>query len=275
MSTTLFKHSVTNFYLLLFFIGLSISSVVLDIKYSNSNYIRIIINDFLITPIQYLASTPSTFFSKFVEEKKTVEQLKQKIEELEKQNTAMKINLQRIDVLENEVSRLRSIKSQMDNNLKNIKIAQITQNDVIPNKKSVQINVGSNYKTKVGQTVMGVNGLLGQVVEVNVYSSKVLLITDSDSNVPAKTARTGQQIIIKGRYQDNLLEVSFFPNDSEVESGDLIITSGQANRFIPSLKIGRVVEVIRNEGERFSQVIIKPLEDADKVTEVILSADER
>ena len=274
MSTTLFKHSVTNFYLLLFFIGLSVSSVVLDIRYSNSNYIRIIINDFLITPIQYLASTPSTFFSKFVEEKKTIEQLKLKIGELEKQNTAMKINLQRIDVLENEVSRLRSIKSQMDNNLKNIKIAQITQKDVIPNKKSVQINVGSNYKTKVGQTVMGVNGLLGQVVEVNVYSSKVLLITDNDSNVPAKIARTGQQIIIKGRSQDNLLEVSFFPNDSEVESGDLIITSGQANRFIPSLKIGRVVEVIRNEGERFSQVIIKPLEDADKVSEVILSADE-
>ena len=275
MSTTLFKHSVSNFYLLLFFIGLSISSVVLDIKYSNSNYIRIVINDFLITPIQYLASTPSTFFSKIVEEKKTVEQLKQKIEELEKQNTAMKINLQRIDVLENEVSRLRSIRSQMNNNLKNIKIAQITQKDVIPNKKSVQINIGSNYKTKVGQTVMGVNGLLGQVVEVNVYSSKVLLITDNDSNVPAKIARTGQQIIIKGRSQDNLLEVSFLPNDSEIESGDLIITSGQANRFIPSLKIGRVVEVIRNEGERFSQVIIKPLEDVDKVSEVILSSNER
>ena len=275
MSTTLFKHSVTNFYLLLFFVGLSVSSVVLDIKYSNSNYIRIVINDFLITPIQYLTSTPSTFFSKFIEEKKTIEQLEQTIESLEKQNTAMKINLQRIDVLENEVSRLRSIKSQVDNNLKNIKIAQITQKDVIPNKKSVQINVGSNYKTNVGQTVMGVNGLLGQIVEVNVYSSKVLLITDSDSNVPAKIARTGQQIIIKGRSQDNFLEVSFLPNDSEIQSGDLIITSGQANRFIPSLKIGRVVEVIRNEGERFSQVIIKPLEDVDKVSEVILSSDER
>ena len=275
MSTTLFKHSVTNFYLLLFFVGLSISSVVLDIKYSNSNYVRIIINDFLITPIQYLASTPSTFFSEFVEEKKTIEQLNQKIKNLEKQNTAMKINLQRIDVLENEVSRLRSIKSQIDNNLKNIKIAQITQKDVIPNKKSVQINIGSNYSTQVGQTVMGVNGLLGQVVEVNVYSSKVLLITDNDSNVPAKIARTGQQIIIKGRSQDNLLEVSFLPNDSEIESGDLIITSGQANRFIPSLKIGRVVDVIRNEGERFTQAIIKPLEDADKVSEVIISADER
>ena len=120
----------------------------------------------------------------------------------------MKINLQRIDVLENEVSRLRSIKKKADVSLKNIKIAQITQMDVIPNKKSVQINIGSDYNTQIGQTVMGVKGLLGQVVEVNVYTSKVLLITDADSNVPAKIARTGQQVIIKGRSQDDMLENS-------------------------------------------------------------------
>ena len=111
MSSSLFKQSVTNFYLLLFFIGLSVSSIVLDIKYSNSNYIRIFINDFLINPIQYLANfTPSTFFSSIVEERETIEMLKTKIEALQKENVTMKINLQRIDVLENEVSRLRGIK---------------------------------------------------------------------------------------------------------------------------------------------------------------------
>lgn len=255
--------------------GLSISSIVLDLKYSNSNYIRIIINDFLITPIQYLASTPSTFFTKFVEEKRTIEELRLQIENLQKENTAMKINLQRIDILENEVSRLRSMKKNMDIGLTNIKIAQITQMDVIPNKKSVQINIGSDYNTQIGQTVMGVKGLLGQVVEVNVYTSKVLLITDADSNVPAKIARTGQQIIIKGRSQDDMLEIPFLPNDSEIESGDLLVTSGQAKRFIPSLKIGRVVEVVRNEGDRFSQVIIQPLEDINNISEVILSAEEK
>jgi len=274
VSSSIFKKSVTNFYLLLFFLSLSVTSIVLDIKHSNSNYIRIVINDFLINPIQYLASTPSTFFSKFMEEKKTIEKLKLEIEILQKQNTAMKINLQRIDVLENEVSRLRGIKNNIDKNLKNIKIAQITQKGVIPNKKSVQINVGSDYNIKQGQTVMGINGLLGQIVEVNVYSSKVLLITDNDSNVPAKIARTGQQIIIKGRSQDNMLEVSFLPNDSEIKNGDLIVTSGQANRFISSLKIGRVVEVIRNEGERFSQAIIEPLENVDNISEVVISGDE-
>ena len=100
MSSSLFKQSVTNFYLLLFFIGLSVSSIVLDIKYSNSNYIRIFINDFLINPIQYLASTPSTFFSSMVKERETIEVLTTKIEALEKENTTMKINLQSPEIRE-------------------------------------------------------------------------------------------------------------------------------------------------------------------------------
>ncbi len=257
------------------FIVISVSSIVLDIKYSNSNYIRIIINDFLINPIQYAAATPAKFFRNFMEERKTTEELKLQIEKLEKDNISMKINLQRIDILEKEVSRLRAIRQEIDTSLGNIKIAQITQKDIIPNKKSIQINIGSDYNTKVGQTVMGVNGLLGQVVEVNMYSSKVLLITDNSSNVPAKIARTGQQIIVKGRPQDSMLEVSFLPNDSQILNGDLIITSGQANRFIASLKIGRVVEVIKKEGERFLEAIIEPLERVENISEVVISSDEK
>ena len=43
--------------------------------------------------------------------------------------------------------------------------------------------------------------------------------------------------------------------------------------YLSSLNVK--VDVIRNEGERFTQAIIKPLEDADKVSEVIISPDER
>ena len=270
MSSLTFKKSVTNFYLLIFLIILSISSIVLDIKYSNSNYIRIYINDFIINPIQYLARTPSMFFSSFMTEKETIAELKEEIERLEKENISMKINLQRLDVLESQVSRLRGIRENLDNEIKNIKIAEITETNVIPNRKSIQINVGSNYDLIVGQTVMGVNGLLGQIVEVNMYTSKVLLITDSDSNVPAKIGRTGQQIIVKGGAEDNLLEVPFLPNDSDIKTGDLIITSGQANRFIPSLKIGRVKDVIKNDGERFIQAIIDPIEKVENISEAVI-----
>lgn len=275
MSSLTFKKSVTNFYLLIFLIILSISSIVLDIKYSNSNYIRIYVNDFIINPIQYLARTPSMFFSSFIIEKETIAELKEEIDRLEKEKISMKINLQRLDVLESQVSRLRGIRQNLDDEIKNIKIAEITGTNVIANKKSIQINIGSDYNLIVGQTVMGVNGLLGQIIEVNMYSSKVLLITDSNSNVPAKIARTGQQIIVKGGAEDNLLEVPFLPNDSDIQIGDLIITSGQANRFIPSLKIGRVKDVIKNDGERFIQAIIDPLEKVENISEAVIPSNIR
>lgn len=274
MSSAIFKKSVTNFYLLIFLISLSIISVVIDLKYPSTNYVRVIINDFIVNPIQYIVKTPSNFFYSLAEEKETIDQLQSKIEKLEEDNIVMKMNLQRIDVLENEVSRLRSIKSEMAQRIENIKIAKITQRNVIPNKESIQISIGSKDYIKIGQTVMGTNGLVGQVVEVSMYSSKVLLITDINSNVPAINTRTGKQLIIKGRSQDDFLEISFLKNNTDIRSGDLIVTSGQAGRFIASLNVGRVIEIIRNEGERFATVIIEPSEYINDVNEVIISSDE-
>ena len=273
MSSSIFKKSVTNFYLLIFLISLSILSIIIDLKHTSTNYLRTAVNDFILSPIQYIVKTPSDFFYSILEETKTIAQLESKIERLEKDNKMMKINLQRIDILEDEVSRLRSIKRAMSKKFKNIQIAKVIQGDVIPNKESIKINIGSNDKVIMGQTVMGANGLIGQIVEVALYSSKVLLITDVNSNVPATITRTGKQVIVKGRSQDDLLEISF-TDDTDIKSGDLIVTSGQAGRFIASLNIGRIVQIEMNEGERFAKVLVDPSEYIENINEVIVTPDE-
>ncbi len=273
MSSSIFKKSVTNFYLLLFLISLSIASIIVDLKYPSTNFTRTMVNDFIVSPIQYIVRTPSNFFYSLLEETETIAQLKSKIEILEKDNKMMRINLQKIDILEDEISRLRSIKRSMSKKFENIQIAKVIQEGVIPNKKSIKINVGSNDKAIMGQTVMGANGLIGQIVEVALYSSKVLLITDVNSNVPAIITRTGKQVIVKGRLQDDLLEISF-TDDTDLQSGDLIVTSGQAGRFIASLNIGRIVQIDMNEGERFAQVLVEPSEYLDSINEVIITSDE-
>jgi rod shape-determining protein MreC len=231
------------------------------------------VNDFIISPIQYVVKTPSNFFYGLLEETETIAHLKSKIESLEKDNKMMKMNLQKIDILEDEVSRLRSIKRSMSKKFENIQIAKVIQGDVIPNKESIKINIGSNDKVIMGQTVMGSNGLIGQIVEVALYSSKVLLITDANSNVPAIITRTGKQVIVKGRSQDDLLEISF-TDDTDIKSGDLIVTSGQAGRFIASLNIGRIVKIEMNKGERFAQVLVEPSEYIENINEVIVTPDE-
>ena len=273
MSSSIFKKSVTNFYLLLFLISLSIISITVDLKYPSTNFTRTVVNDFIVSPIQYVVKTPSSFFYSLLEETETIAQLESKIERLEKDNKIMKMNLQKIDILEDEVSRLRSIKRVMSKKFENIQIAKVIQGDVLPNKESIKINIGSNDKVIKGQTVMGANGLIGQIVEVSLYSSKVLLITDINSNVPAIITRTGKQVIIKGRSQDNLLEISF-TDDTDIKSGDLIVTSGQAGRFIASLNIGRIVKIEMNKGERFAEVVVEPSEYIENINEVIVTPDE-
>ena len=275
MSTSIFKKSVADFYLLVIFVALSITNIALDIRYANSNYIRILINDYLINPIQYIVETPSSFFNHIMEEKKNIAELNKKITQLEKENIALKANIQKIDILENEITRLRSIETKITDKIKDIKIANVIRRNILPDKESIQINAGSKDNVQLGQTIFGIHGLVGQVVEVNMQSSKVLLITDANSNVPGIIARTGKQVIIKGRSQDNLLEISFISNDSDLKSGDLISTSGQAGRYLASLKIGRITEIIKNEGERFATVIVEPTEDIENINEVIFSFDQK
>lgn len=273
MSPSIFKKSVTNFYLLISLISISILSVIIDLKYPSTNFARTVVNDFILSPIQYVVKTPSHFFYSILEETETIAQLESKIESLEKDNKMMKMNLQRIDILKDEVARLRSIKRALSKKFENIQIAKVIQGDVIPNKESIKIDIGSNDNIALGQTVMGTNGLIGQIVEVALYSSKVLLITDVNSNVPAIITRTGKQVIVKGRSQDDLLEISF-TDDSDIKSGDLIVTSGQAGRFIASLNIGRIVQIKMNEGERFAEVLVEPSEYIENINEVIVTPDE-
>ena len=274
MSTPIFKKSVTNFYLLLLLIILSIVSIVFDKKYPTSNNIRLAVNDYIFNPMQYIMKTPSSFINNLIMERKTIDDMKIEISKLKKDNLKIKVNLQRIDVLENEVTRLRAIKAAATKKIKNIKIAKVIQRDVIPNKKSLKMNIGLKDNIKMGQTVMGVNGLIGQVVEINSFTSKVLLITDSSSNVPAIIARTGQQVIVKGGSQTDMMEISFLKNEANIQKGDLIVTSGQAKRFIASIKVGRVTDVVNNEGERFSTVTLMPLENINDINEVIVTSDE-
>ena len=274
MSSPIFKKSVTNFYLLLLLIILSIVSIVFDKKYPTSNIIRVAVNDYIFNPIQYIIKTPSSFINTLIMEKKSIDDMETEISKLKKENLKIKVNLQRIDVLENEVTRLRSIKAAAIKKIENIKIAKVIQRDVIPNKKSLKMNIGSKDNIKIGQTVMGINGLIGQVVEINSFTSKVLLITDSSSNVPAIIARTGQQVIVKGESQTDMMEISFLKNEANIQKGDLIVTSGQAKRFIASIKVGRVKDVVKNEGERFSRVTLMPLENINDINEVIVTTDE-
>ena len=101
-------------------------------------------------------------------------------------------------------------------------------------------------------------------------SSKVILISDLNHNIPSQITRTGEKVIVKGKNNNNELELIFVPTNTDIKIGDSISTSGMANRFKPNIPIGIVKDVINEKEKKFMKISIKPLENIGNASELIL-----
>lgn len=95
----------------------------------------------------------------------------------------------------------------------------------------------------IGMPVRSPKGLIGRVVDAGALASRVLLVSDRASIVPARILRTGQPVISQGRGDGTVdlrpLEVGRNP----FKPGDIVITSGTGGLYPPLIPIARVVRL--------------------------------
>tara|TARA_B100001996_G_scaffold85447_1_gene63076 strand:+ start:942 stop:1667 length:726 start_codon:yes stop_codon:yes gene_type:complete len=230
-------------------------------------------NDLIIYPIHNISILPKSLFSSFMTEYKDVEILENEISELKKENLNLKIKLQELAQLKEENNRLRNIQKKSENIAKKQTIVKVISNSASPNKKLVVIDKGTNQGIYIGQNVIGIKGLIGQVIETSFVSSKVILINDVNHNVPGEVNRTGEKVIISGSKDNNQLTINYAPVDTTIEKGDVISTSGIAERFKPKIPIGKVNLVEKDPEKRFSKIEIEAFENLNNISELILIWD--
>jgi rod shape-determining protein MreC len=110
-----------------------------------------------------------------------------------------------------------------------------------PFRRSVLINVGGRDGILDGWATMDGLGVVGRISGVGERTSRVLLLTDSNSRVPVTIQPSGQQALLTGdNTQAPVLEFIEAPED--ISAGDRIITSGDGGLFPPGLLVGQVVE---------------------------------
>ena len=111
--------------------------------------------------------------------------------------------------MRDENIRLRKISKASNITSKKQTIVKVISNTASPNKRVVSIDKGEKYGVYIGQNVIGVNGLVGQVIETAFVSSKVILITEPTHNTPAVVDRTGTNILVTGHANDEKLVVPY------------------------------------------------------------------
>lgn len=175
------------------------------------------------------------------------------------QQTVLEARLQKFLALRNENSELKSLLSASSSAQMRSMAARILAVDTSTSRQIVVISKGSHDGVIRGQAVLDAKGVTGQVIDVGLFTSTVLLISDSKCAVPVLNQRTGERAIVVGTNHIGRLALINLPNTSSVAVGDLLVTSGLGGNYPEGYPVGYVEEVQNTNGDDFIKVMVNPL----------------
>lgn len=114
-----------------------------------------------------------------------------------------------------------------------------------PFRQSVLINLGARDRIVDGWAAMDGLGLVGRVSGVGQETSRILLITDTESQIPILIKPSEQSGLMVGD-NTNLPLVNFLERTDDIQPGDQVFTSGDGGVFPSDLLVGTVVRASDN-----------------------------
>lgn len=134
------------------------------------------------------------------------------------------------------------------------------------------IDQGEKAGFKQDDAVLAGGGLAGHIIETGPLSSKVLSIIDDRSSVSATVLRTGETGILRGDIE--LIQDGFCKFEIDIESeiitGDQIVTSHLSDIYPPGIMIGVVEEVIISKNGLSQYAHIRPLANFKDLKQVLI-----
>tara|TARA_B100001057_G_scaffold4595_1_gene4125 strand:- start:737 stop:1957 length:1221 start_codon:yes stop_codon:yes gene_type:complete len=120
-------------------------------------------------------------------------------------------------------------------------LAKIIVDHDSPFLKSIIINKGSKDNIKIGTNIYDQSYLVGRVIEVNYKTSRVLLLSDLNSNVPVTIAPQNIQAIISGSA-DNIGQIKYIKAglSEKFTEESIAYTSGTGAIFKSGVPIGKL-----------------------------------
>ncbi len=140
----------------------------------------------------------------------------------------------------------------------------------------ITINKGDNAGVKPNMAVITADGMLGKVLSVSQSSSTVQLLTGFDefNRISAMVQRDGKDVVGVIEQYDEENEALLFKiieeSDSDLEKGDVVLSSGMGGVFPSRLLIGTVEEVIPDQYGLTQTALIKPAADMHSINNVIV-----
>lgn len=238
--------------------SLSFIVMIVDAHYHSLDGVRRGLSLFA-APIQYTVDYPVRVMAWVRSLVSTKKSLIDDNMQLRYQQTMLEARLQKFMLLQNENSQLKALLSATSSETMRTMAAQILAVDTTPARQLLILNKGTRDGVLVGLPVLDAKGVMGQVIDVGLMTSTVLLISDSNCAVPVRNDRTGERAILVGTNNISHLSLINLPSTSSIIKGDLLVTSGLGRRYPEGYPVGRVDEVTHILGDDFMTVRVTPI----------------
>ena len=215
----------------------------------------------LAKPITSVGGVLDSYFN-IIGVKKENRELKEKYEKLYVEN-------QKLAETERENTRLRKLLDFAQKKPNTMIAAAVIGEDLKNWFRCVIIDKGSKHNVRQKMPVVTPKGIVGQVVEVDLWHSKVMVLNDSNSSVDVSVEGKNTRGLLEGTGQ-NTIKMKYVTKNDDIEIGDKLVTSGKDGIYPKGIPVGIVITVNKNKAGIFTDIDVMPYNNFRQLDEVLL-----
>lgn len=214
-------------------------------------------------PFIYLHARVSEPICRWASQKKTIQQLKKKVAQLEKKNEALLATAIRKHAQLSYLETTKELRSFSKRYKSHFLLSQVLVRSFGDQEHYFYIEGGAMAGVEKDMIVTYKNQLVGKVDTVYPWYSKVCLITDPKCKIAAYCPASKAHGIHEGIYQQEATRLSYVSHLHTVKQGDWVLSSGEGIIFPKGFALGRVHEAQKDD--LYQLVGVKPACDLNAI----------
>ncbi|QOY95210.1 rod shape-determining protein MreC [Massilia sp. UMI-21] len=248
---------------------ISVLLLVVDARYHTLGSVRQVAATVLY-PLQMAALLPREALGNMAGYFSSISTLQKEVRDLKTQQLAQARILQQAQLQMAENAQLRRLMDARAHLPVQAQMTEILYDARDPSTRRIVVDRGSRDNVVLGLPVIDHAGVVGQVTRVFPFTSEVTLLTDKDQAIPVQVLRSGLRSIAYGRGQSGLLDLRFVVANTDIQVGDVLVTSGLDGMYPAGLAVATVVQVENVAAGAFGRVVCQPLAGINRHRQLLI-----